>query len=286
MSRRRDRSVAWQPLPVRLGVEEELYTGIPRHLGAPLWGWVADAFVSGGHYREDHMLYIGAMARLPLTTGRNGYETLRYFEACCRADENQFLSVIDALLNQHPTGPKSVQRINKLEELLRIGNSAWAVAPDRKSLTSRVDPMAAEAAAQAVAPHDAASDELAEAWRKAYGREPDPSDAWDHSIKAVEAFLIPIVVPTQDKPHLGHVLGQLDRQDGHWQLLLTTQQGITPMETLVGMLRLIYPNPDRHPGPERRVPTLEEAQAAVHLAVTIVQWARSGAIKRVTNTAI
>ena len=42
------------------------------------------------------------------------------------------------------------------------------------------------------------------------------------------------------------------------------------MQALVGKLRLIYPNPDRHLGPDHRVPTIEEARAVVHLAVMIV----------------
>jgi len=41
------------------------------------------------------------------------------------------------------------------------------------------------------------------------------------------------------------------------------------------MLRLMWPNPDRHGGESSRQPSLVEAQAVVHPAVTIVQWARS-----------
>jgi len=44
---------------------------------------------------------------------------------------------------------------------------------------------------------------------------------------------------------------------------------------LVSMLRLMWPNPDRHGGESSRQPSLVEAQAVVHPAVTIVQWARS-----------
>jgi hypothetical protein len=39
------------------------------------------------------------------------------------------------------------------------------------------------------------------------------------------------------------------------------------------MLRLIWPNPDRHANPNhRRTPSTEEARAVVHVAVTVVQW--------------
>jgi hypothetical protein len=34
---------------------------------------------------------------------------------------------------------------------------------------------------------------LVVAWTKAYGREPDASDASDHAVKAVEALLLPVV---------------------------------------------------------------------------------------------
>lgn len=50
---------------------------------------------------------------------------------------------------------------------------------------------------------------------------------------------------------------------------------------LVTMLELIWPNPDRHGGSTSTPVTLDQAQAVVHLAVTIVQWARSGDLQRV-----
>jgi hypothetical protein len=49
-------------------------------------------------------------------------------------------------------------------------------------------------------------------------------------------------------------------------------------ERAFGMLRLMWPNPDRHGGAERRVPELGETAGVVHLAVAIVQWARDGLI--------
>jgi hypothetical protein len=50
---------------------------------------------------------------------------------------------------------------------------------------------------------------------------------------------------------------------------------------LVTMLELVWPNPDRHGGSTQTVVTLDQAQAVVHLAVTIVQWGRAGVLQRV-----
>jgi hypothetical protein len=94
---------------------------------------------------------------------------------------------------------------------------------------ARVDPAATAAFEMAASPEDTASDELAVAWTKAYGRDPDLSDAWDHAIKAVEAVLIPIVVPTQAGAHIGHVIGQLDRQGEQWNTLLRFNQTTPPV---------------------------------------------------------
>jgi hypothetical protein len=146
-----------------------------------------------------------------------------------------------------------------------------------------VDPTATAAFDMATEPEDLASAELGLAWSKAYGREPDPSDAWDHAIKSVEAVLIPIVVPTQAGAHIGHVIGQLDHQGQQWSTPLQFNQATPPQnpphnsgQALVGMLRLVYPNPDRHVGPDHREPAIEEARAVVQLVVTVVQWGRDG----------
>jgi hypothetical protein len=136
----------------------------------------------------------------------------------------------------------------------------------------------------ATAEADPASAELNEARIRAYGRrDEDASDAWDHAIKAVEAVLIPIVVPEISRPTLGRVIQQLDRgQPQPVTLGLAGPDGSRSVAPLVAMLRLMWPNPDRHGGsPEHnRVPTIEEARAVVHLAVTIVQWGRDGLIAR------
>ena len=77
-----------------------------------------------------------------------------------------------------------------LDRILEQGDSIWRAT--ERGIELRVDPTVVAAFEEATAQPDAVSEQLAEAWTQAYGRQPDPSDAWDHAIKAVEATLIPI----------------------------------------------------------------------------------------------
>jgi hypothetical protein len=63
-------------------------------------------------------------------------------------------------------------------------------------------------------------------WRMAM--DVDPSDPWDQAIKAVEALLRPIAVPTPDGGHIGHVVGELDNHGDKWGVGLRFNQTDPP----------------------------------------------------------
>ena len=70
-------------------------------------------------------------------------------------------------------------------------------------------------------------------------------------------MLIPVVVPNMDRPTLGNVLGQLSNQPQLWKIGVPGPNDDYGIEPLVGMLRLLWPNPDRHGYPAKgRTPTL------------------------------
>ncbi|KAB1913280.1 hypothetical protein F8280_32900 [Micromonospora noduli] len=223
---------------------------------------------------SDMIRRIALTVRLPLRSDVEPIKLRDDFLNSCRAADDRYLDVLDAILHLANATPASLARI--LEE----GGSVWKVREDGKGLERRVDPVATEAFTQATTPEDLASSELRQAWSRAFGRDSDASDAWDHAIKAVEAILAPIVVPAQDKPQIGHVLGQLRSQGDRWRLVVPGPDQDHDVSPLVTMLKTIWPNPDRHAAGNHRTPSLAEAQAVLHLAVTIVQWARSGAIAR------
>ncbi|MEU5963882.1 hypothetical protein ABZ777_21990 [Micromonospora parva] len=232
--------------------------------------------VGGSRERELDANVIRRVAlavRLPLGSGSGVHTLMGDFLRNCHAADDRYLDAIDAALYMARHADAE-----RLAQILEDGGSVWTIRSDRKGLERRVDPAATQAFEQATNSDDLASVELSQAWSRAFGRDSDASDAWDHSIKAVEAILAPIVVPAQDKPQLGHVLGQLRNQGERWRLVVPGPEQDHSVGPLVTMLRTIWPNPDRHAAGDPRTPSLAEAQTVVHLAVTIVQWARSGAI--------
>jgi len=167
----------------------------------------------------------------------------------------------------------------RVAQLLGVGRSAWEAKPD--GLVHRASPTAQAEFDLASAAPGSASVELREAWERAYARDGNPGDAWDHAIKAVETVLIPIVAPTQHKANLGHVVGQLRGQPQLWALGVRGRDRDNSIQPLVAMLDMMWPDPNRHgsPTPEPAA-TPEEGRVMANLATTIVQWASAGLIAR------
>jgi hypothetical protein len=222
--------------------------------------------------RTDLMLQVGLAAQIPVQLSPDPVKIQDQIIAYCLSDGETFLDALDATLNL----ANDASAVGELRRSLHLGGSAWTVSREGRSMQRRVAASAQAAMEQATSVQDVVSAELNEAWAKVYGRDPDSSDAWDHAIKALEEALIPIVVPNKAKANLGSVAGELKAQPGRWNLGLESK-GIGGVETLEAMLRLVWPNPDRHGGRQPgRAPSLEEAGAIVHLAITIVQWGRAG----------
>ena len=272
---------AWRRLSTREGKTPPSgpYEGMPDHLLDPVVSWIAALFPGdpyGGICNAKMLRYIAMMNEIAIKPGAQDREVLQTVLDRCVSDDELCLDVVDCLLQFR--GDRGHAEVEELSLKLAVGRSVWDTAADGLSLVRRTDPTAAEQFKNAVAPNDVASKELAHAWSKVYGRNADSSDAWDHAIKAVEAILIPVVCPKKDKANLGSAAGYLKSAPHSWKLALDND-GIGGVATLEAMLRLMWPNPDRHQdGTAKRKPTQEEAEAVVHLAVTIVQWARSGVL--------
>ncbi|MGH3219635.1 MAG: hypothetical protein ACRDPY_13160 [Streptosporangiaceae bacterium] len=268
--------MAWQRLSVRDGQSEDdgPYDGVPDHLYQPLREWVAHTF--GGNPgsladAEGGPLLSSAIRRMVIPPRGHSLTVRSVTESFYPYEPDAMLDVVDAVLHLKEVDSSARKA---LDNVLLLGGSVWRVDPDGHRLTRRVDTTATASFVEATLPSDMASVELKKAWTAAYGRSPNASDAWDHSIKAVEASLIPVVTPNKTKATLGDVVGILNSQGSIWKLGLHGHDGSQSVDPMVAMLRLIWPNPDRHGSDASREPSLAEAQGVIHLAISVVQLAR------------
>ncbi|WP_346115222.1 hypothetical protein [Nonomuraea maheshkhaliensis] len=189
--------------------------------------------------------------------------------AALERDEDLYLDCLDVCLYLSRSA-----NVAALKQILETGGSAWTVNDAGSGLERRVDQTAKEAFLRVASPADSASQEIAAAWAAVYGRNPDPSDGWDHAIKAIEELLIPIVIPNKSKANLGGVAGELKANPSKWSFSLPANDVRGNGETLEGMIRHLWPNPDRHGGGAKRSPTQGEAEAVVHMAIAIIELCR------------
>ncbi len=260
-----------------------LREGVPAGLIQPLRQWLNDVLSSGAH---DVLARIVCL-RLNVATG-DSYTyatTLAY-----RSRDEVLLDIADAILQlnanweDHEWADRRIAQVRLLEIYLIHSGSIYEVDWDRACLTRRVDPAVKATFDQAVAEaREEAGDHLRTAFAEAYGMEPNPDTSYDESVRAVEAAYCPLVLnkqAEQGKATLGTVLGEL-RSNPKWRLGLPDKAGNnTPVDTVVGMIGSLWEGQvSRHAGsPHSRRQTQPEAEAAVHLAATLVHWGSTGVV--------
>jgi hypothetical protein len=244
-----------------------------------LYGWL-DTHLLGNADKSERAVFVAAGLDLDFPDGRPDWAYGEIRKHVRKGDE-ELLDVVHVtlgVLRSESTVPRHPPW-QEVDRMLAIGRSAWKATAE--GLVHRADPTAQAAFDQVIVTPSSASIELAEAWGQAYARNCNPGDAWDHAIKAVEAALIPIVVPRKATANLGDVIGQLRGQPHLWRLGIRGRNRDHSVEPLVAMLTLLWPDPNRHGSSTPEAPaTPEEGRALVNLATTIVQWVSEDLIKR------
>jgi hypothetical protein len=200
----------------------------------------------------------------------------------------RFLDAIDAALQwtawkYRDLGDEHDELPTDLERILRDANSVWRVSETFDGLEERVNETATAAVLQAIrSANDEAADHLHTAWESTYGRDRKPDTAYGESVLAVEAVANPLVSPKNNQGTLGTIIRDLRNQLNKWELVLKDNSGQpASIEALLSMLTLLWQGQSRHAGsPNSRRQTQEEAEAAFHLAATLVQWLSTGVVVR------
>jgi hypothetical protein len=151
------------------------------------------------------------------------------------------------------------------------------------------DVMTEEAFAEAVRSAEmtersgSADGHLRKAWECVHAPEPDPVRAYWEAVKAVEAAAHAIVEPNNSNATLGSMIRKLRTHPESVSLAMSGRDGRAgDTERLIACLELLWKGQSARHGSDTptRLETLEEATMAVHLAVMLVQWFTSGAVRR------
>ena len=285
------------PLSARIGaraVDRTLHEGVPDWLVRPLLDWLERAL------NEWTVRMVAVRMRISLLDSVDPPRTLcDELEQRVKSsfDERKWdpLDAIDYLVqvdwdelklpdivNDEPL-PGS-DKLSLLQRILVEGGSAYHVSIPHQRLERRVDETAAKAFERsATVSGDEAARHLGQAWTATYGLHPDPTTAYREAVRAVEAAACPLVLPNDQTRTLGKVIGELKKASTKWALAIpgggAAGGGVVP---LVGMLELLWTGQvSRHGGaPTSRDQRQIEAEAAVSLAATLVQWFATGVVRR------
>jgi hypothetical protein len=203
------------------------------------------------------------------------------FEARIRAGTHFGLDVADYALN-HPRldlDPReALVHASALNVILRQGRSAWEVArfdddkTPRCTLTRR-DLTSAKLAISDVRPlHERAGGFLADSWKAIATRDPHPSEGYDKAVKAIEVAAQPVVSPANAKATLGTIVRDMRAKPSKWTFALGD------IDLIIDMADRVWTQHYRHGTQQRSDHTLEEADAALNLAIPLVRYFVGGLV--------
>ncbi|MWV57429.1 hypothetical protein [Rathayibacter sp. VKM Ac-2754] len=276
--------MTWKPL--RSSAEEQavLVAGVPPWLEMPLWVWIGRQLTTVD-YRGQTGRNLPLVSEFDLVTRRvepivGRFQKFGIAGIESVLDEDETIEFVDFLVFNSQSREAGMQ----LDGLLTSAGSEWTVGArdGYAGLEKRVPEGVRRAADAAMSSAGHAGPLLSESWSSAFGVNPDYERAYSKAVKAVEAASIPVVMPTNRTATLGTVVGQM-RADGDWGLELSREHPAdTSTRTVLAMAQTLWTGQnDRHAGqPGFTRSTRAEAEAAVLLAVPLVQWFTSGAIAR------
>jgi hypothetical protein len=119
-------------------------------------------------------------------------------------------------------------------------------------------------------------------WACVHALRPDPVKAYALAIKAVESAAQALVESRNAKATLGTMLGHLKANRDRFSLVIGGPDGKGDVGSLIENMRLLWEGQTSRHGSSKptRDEAPEEAAMALHLAVTLVQWFTSGAVRR------
>jgi hypothetical protein len=277
--------MTWRPLSERDDRESDydaLNDGVPVWLAGTLVEFVSDAvryddpfgFAQG--FIASRVREVERRLHIPLGTGSDDLLGRRLIDALI-ANGTLLLDAVDLTLMWN-----GEDRVVDLAGALAEAGSAWMVRVDGSDvahLQRRVESSTVAAARGVMTNSGRAGQHLAAAWTSIYGRSPNPSHGYREAVRAVETAARPVISPTNDRATLGTMIADFNSKPEKWSFVLQPNRG-DAIGTVADMMQLLWTSQlDRHGTDDESIPstvTIYDAEAAVHLATTLVHWFSQG----------
>lgn len=255
----------------------------------PLARWLQPLIVSGGDLEPVLNLdFIEALEmatrqrvpldrRDPMVDVRHRLETEPWFGIDAAA-----YAVTGTRVVRTPTHSRTFPRAEELARLLHQSGSAWEVSEldiqdgeegEKELILTRRDLAAAKLAISDIrSQHERAGRFLTDAWKAIATRNPQPNEAYDKSVKAIEAAAQPVVTPNDHKATLGRMINAMKDKPSKWTFVLGD------FDLVIAMAERVWTEHFRHGTQPREDHTLQEADAAVHLAIPLLRYFVGGLV--------
>lgn len=279
---------------------ECLFPGVPPWMRESLWAWlkvrlsdwVHSSTSRQGGYFSPNASRIREIERICRVDSRwtgsgadhsDRYRGLEALRDVLYSNETAFLTAVDFYLSKNP----QAQPVQELSTVLEDSSSKWRVGHigSRQGLVERVDETVQRSADEIIRKGDRHGRLLAEAWQHAFSMQRNPSSAYRCAVRAVEVAAAPVLTPKDPAPSLGKMITALRDGMAKWRFAFTVDSAVDPKGVLLQMMQLLWTNDyARHINVDPNVPlnvSQEEAESAVVLALTLINWFASGAIARV-----
>lgn len=217
------------------------------------------------------------MLRLPLDWRYGLHSAVEQLANEVQSDGPRALDIVDAVLMMSSSWSGASKVREDLNLMLFASGSAWQVVEVEgatSSLERRVEAPVEQAARAEMERGGNAGRHLQTAWHAVYGRTSNASTAYREAVRAVEASAKPILTPTDPVATLGKMIRAIRDKPTKWITTVGTVEGLADMMGALWTSQL-----DRHGTDDESVPlsvSPTQAEAALHLAATLVHWFRSG----------
>lgn len=262
---------------------DEAQAGLPDYLLQPVVNWVGPLIwnrnpLFGPEPNVEVLQEAQVALRVSLDWTGGGDSAASSLVRRMGEDREFALDVLDYLVQKVADDDHS----EKLAGALATGGSEWCVESDNngvRRLAKRAIGPVRDGIEVIHTTSQRAHHHLTEAWRLLGGRQPDASGVYREAIKAVEAVARPVVSPKNDRTTLGTIIRDLRAKPKKWTVALDGASA----EDVADIADLIWKGQvDRHGSDDESVPlavTLEEADAAFYIAMTLTRWFAQGHIR-------